>query len=70
MAGGVQAAGSGQLLIGILQIEDDRHVAIKDLQQVDDLGVLRASAGGQADVEPLRGVRMRFGLLACGCLGS
>ena len=39
MAGGVQAAGSGQLLLGILQIEDDRHVAIKDLQQVDDLGV-------------------------------
>ena len=56
MAGGVQAAGSGQLLLGILQIEDDRHVAIKDLQQVDDLGVLRAGAGGQADVKPLRGV--------------
>ena len=31
MAGGVQAAGSGQLLLGILQIEDDRHVAINGM---------------------------------------
>ena len=46
MTGGVQPPGSRQFLFGVLQIQDHRDVAVKKFQQVDDLGIFPAAAGG------------------------
>lgn len=67
--GGVQPPGRGKLLFGVFEVENDGHIAIEDLQQVDDLGVLRAAAGRQADVEPLGGVPHLVRLIGLGVLG-
>ena len=32
MAGSIQSAGGRKLLFGVLQIEDDRHITVKNLQ--------------------------------------
>ena len=50
--GGVQPARRGQLLLGILQIQDHRDITIKDLQQIHHFIVLRAAAGRQTDKHP------------------
>ena len=44
MAGSIQSAGGRKLLFGVLQIEDDRHITVKNLQQVDDFCIVRAAA--------------------------
>ena len=45
MPGSVQSARCGQLLLGVLQIQDYRDITIKNLQQVHHFIVLGAVAG-------------------------
>ena len=62
MARSIESPGRGELLLDILEIENDGHIAVEYLKEIDDLCILRAAAGRQAD--------MRLGRLVCGCLGS
>ena len=68
MPGSVQMPGGRQLLFCVFQIQDHRHIAVKDAQQIDHLGILRAAAGRQTDIQPLcrRLDRVRAAVLRAG----
>jgi len=53
--------GAASFMFSVLQIEDDRHITVKNLQQIDHLRVLRATAGRQPDIQPLGRVPPRVG---------
>ena len=66
----IESPGRGELLLDILEIENDGHIAVEYLKKIDDLCILGAAAGRQADIERWAASRMRLGRLACGRLGS
>lgn len=70
MARSIESPGRGELLLDILKIENDGHIAVEYLKEIDDLCILGAAAGRQADIERWAASRMRLGRLACGRLGS
>lgn len=61
MARSIESPGYGELLFDILEIENDGHIAVEYLKKIDDLCILGAAAGRQADIEPLGGIPHEVG---------
>ena len=69
MARSIEPPGRGELLLDILEIENDGHIAVEYLKEIDDLCILGAAAGRQADIEPLGGIPHEVGAVGLRVLG-
>ena len=69
MARSIESPGRGELLLDILEIENDGHIAVEYLKKIDDLCILGAAAGRQADIEPLGGIPHEVGAVGLRVLG-
>ena len=69
MARSIESPGRGELLLDILEIENDGHIAVEYLKEIDDLCILGAAAGRQADIEPLGGIPHKVGAVGLRAFG-
>ena len=69
MARSIESPGRGELLLDILEIENDGHIAVEYLKEIDDLCILGAAAGRQADIEPLGGIPHEVGAVGLRAFG-
>ena len=69
MARSIESPGRGELLLDILEIENDGHIAVEYLKEIDDLCIFGAAAGWQADIEPLGGIPHEVGAVGLRVLG-
>ena len=51
MARSIESPGRGELLLDILEIENDGHIAVEYLKEIDDFAYSGQLRDGQADIE-------------------